>query len=277
MRHSQRSAGRRARHRRQRRKTIIGAVIIVVVALVVAGVVTLRVVLERGKVPISADTMCPISGPYAYTTILIDGTDTFNAIQLADLQRYFRQLKDEVQKHEQIAIYAPKEMSAANLLQPVLKICNPGDAKGVSGITANPKSIQRKYDRDFSNQIDLALGQGLAAQGSPTSPIMEMIQAVVIDGFPIESTAPKRLVIVSDMLQNSEYYSHYRDEISFDVLQRNPAFQHVTTNLTGVDVEILYIGRKRSEELQTNRHGLFWEAFIRHMNGNLRSITQVGG
>ena len=277
MRRSRRRIGRRARDRRQRKKSIIGAVIIVVVALVVAGIVSLRVMLERAKVPISADTMCPISGPYAYTTILIDGTDTFSAIQLADLQRYFRQLKDEVQKHGQIAIYAPKEMSAAKLLRPVLKICNPGDSKGVSGITANPESIQRKYDRNFSDQIDRALGEGLNAQGSPTSPIMEMIQAVVIDGFPIESTAPKRLVIVSDMLQNSDYYSHYRDEISFDVLRKNPAFQHVTTNLTGINVEILYIGRKGSENLQTNRHGLFWEAFIRHMNGNLRSATRIGG
>ena len=256
---------------------MVGAMIIVAVSLVAGGIIGLRIMVEKSRVPINAESMCPIAGPVAFTSILVDGTDTFSPVQVADLQRYFLEFKDSLYKHEQVAIYAPREMSSEQLLRPTLKICSPGDAKGVGGLTANPQAIQRKYERDFLAQIDKALGHSLDAQGSATSPIMEMIQAVVIDSFPIQTTAPKRLIIVSDMLQNSDYYSHYRDPISFDVLQENPEFQHVSSNLSGVDVEILYIGRKGAEELQTNRHGLFWEAFVRHMRGNLRSIRRIGG
>ena len=140
---SRKGAGKR----RRSRQTLIGAVIIAVVLLVVAGVLALRFSLERERIPVDANSMCPTDGPFAYTSILIDGTDTFSAIQIADLRRYFGQLKDNVQQHEQIAVYAPREMTSASLLQPLLKICNPGDADGVSGFTANPESIQRRYDR----------------------------------------------------------------------------------------------------------------------------------
>ena len=277
MRRNRTRATRGAKHRRQSKRALIGGVIIVVTILTIVGVVSVRLALERDKVEVNASTMCPIDGPRAYTTILIDGTDTFSAIQVADLQRYFNQLKGSVQKYEQIAVFAPREMTDESLLQPVLKLCNPGDAKGVSGITANPDAIQRKYEMDFADKIDTALGRGLDAQGADTSPILEMIQAVVIDSFPINSSAPKRLIIVSDMLQNSDYYSHYRDAISFEILKNGPNFQHVMTDLSGVNVEILYIGRRGSEHLQTNRHGVFWEAYVRFMNGNLRSIKRIGG
>ena len=190
-----------------------------------AGFVAISIWLQSGRVAVDGKTMCPLDGPSGYTVILIDATDEFSAIQKADLKRYFSDLKRDVPKHSQIAIFAPQEMSDEDFLSPELKICNPGDAKGISGMTANPVQIQRKYEVDFSDKIDNVLDHGLMSEGAPISPVMEMIQAVSVEAFPLNSSKPKRLIIVSDMLQNADWYSHYRDEVAFDVARENPRFQ----------------------------------------------------
>lgn len=232
---------------------------------------------QADRVAVNGVTMCPLSGPEGHTVILIDATDEFSAIQKADLKRYFSKLKSDVTQYSQIAIYAPQEMSDEDFLTPELKICNPGDAQGISGITANPKQIQKKYDVNFSDKIDDVLDNGLNSEGAAISPVMEMIQAVAVDGFPIESDKPKRLIIVSDMLQNADWYSHYRDKVDFDAAKTKSHFQHVYVDLSGVEVEILYIAREGYEHLQTNRHGMFWDAFFAYMNGNVKSIKRIGG
>jgi hypothetical protein len=245
--------------------------------VVVVGFVALRLSLTAGRVELDQATMCPTNGPVAYTIVLIDGTDEFSPVQKADLRRYFNELKDSVPKHSQIAIYAPQEMTQERLLTPALKICNPGDAEGVSGLAQNPAQIQRRYNKDFSEKLDSVLSQSLSSQGANMSPVMEMIQAVAIDALPVHSSKPKRLIIVSDMLQNMEWYSHYRDSIDFDTVRRNPNFQHVYVDLTGVDVDVLYVGRQGYEHLQTNGHGLFWDQYFQHMKGVLQSILRIGG
>ena len=106
---------------------------------------------QSGRVEVDRDTMCPRSGPGGHTVVLIDATDEFSAIQKADLKRYFSELKSNVPKYSQIAIYAPQEMSDEDFLSPELKICNPGDGQGISGITANPEQIKQRYKVNFSD------------------------------------------------------------------------------------------------------------------------------
>ena len=209
--------------------------------------------------------------------LLIGSTDKFGAIQKADLARYFQSLKDKVTKHSQISIYAPREMSEKNLLAATLKLCNPGDGNDVSGLTGNPRQIQLRYELEYSRQVDDVMAGGLSSQGIDSSPIMKMIQAVAVDSFPIGSDLPRRLVLISDMLQNEKWYSHYREEISLDYLLRKPEFQQVYVDLSSVNIEILYIGNQGSERLQTNRHGVFWEDYFQHMEGHLVSIVRIGG
>lgn len=221
--------------------------------------------------------MCPVDGPVAYTIVLIDATDEFSPIQKADLRRYFNELKDAVPKHSQIAIYAPQEMTQEKLLTPALKICNPGDAQGVSGLAQNPAQIQRRYEKDFLEKLDAVLGQSLSASGANSSPVMEMIQAVAVDALPVHSSEPKRLIVVSDMLQNTEWYSHYRDSMDFETVKKNSSFQHVYVDLTGVHIDVLYVGRVGYEHLQTNGHGIFWDQYFQYMNGVLQSISRIGG
>ena len=247
------------------------------VGVILGGFFMISFWVQSGRVEVDRDTMCPRSGPGGHTVVLIDATDEFSAIQKADLKRYFSELKSNVPKYSQIAIYAPQEMSDEDFLSPELKICNPGDGQGISGITANPEQIKQRYKVNFSDKIDDVLDNGLNSEGAPISPVMEMIQAVSVDAFPINGDTPKRLIIVSDMLQNTDWYSHYRDKVDFEVAKANPRFQHVYVDLTGVEVEILYIGREGYEHLQTNGHGMFWDAFFAYMKGNLVSISRIGG
>ena len=266
-----------ASERRRQTKNRIAAGIFVCIALLVAAFVAFRWTLTSNRVELVQDSMCPVDGPLSYTIVLIDGTDEFTPVQRAYLVKYFNRLKALIPKYGLIAIYAPQQMSDADFLTPELKICNPGSAEGVSGLTANPDQIQLRYEEKYAEKIDSVLSTGLAAAPASTSPVMEMIQAVSIDALPVSSSAPKRLVIVSDMLQNAPWYSHYRDSLEFDAAKNRSEFDHLFTDLSGVEIEVLYVRRHGFEHLQTNRHGLFWAEYFSHMGGALVSITSIGG
>ncbi len=142
MRRKPRRSRRTSRDLQQRKKLVVSWVLFGLIALVAGSFLYLR--LSDDRVPVDATTMCPVDGPLGYTAILIDGTDSFSEIQIANLKRYFSRLKESIDKHHQLAVYAPTEMSEKNLLRPLIKLCNPGYGEGVRGITENPQLIRRR-------------------------------------------------------------------------------------------------------------------------------------
>ena len=113
---------------------------------------------------------------------------------------------------------------------------------------------------------------------SDYSPIMEMIQAISIKGFPRERVNKrKRLLIVSDMLHHTEKYSLYCEEIDFAKFKTNPYFQHVRSDLSEVEAMILFLMRENYENLQTGELITFWEEYIESMGGRLSLVQRVDG
>ena len=268
-----------AQQRQQKLLLFAGIVGFTVLVGIVIGLFIYRQKMMSDFVYLDEQTLCPAqSGPNSYTAILIDGSDGFNAIQFSDLIRYLQSVKASIPTGGLVAVYAPRTLEQTELLKSVLKICNPGSAEEVSSWNRNPRQIRLRYEEGFSNKLDSALQDGLDAQGNDTSPIMEMIQAVAIDAFPANSESmPKKLVIISDMLHNTSDYSQYDERLEFNEVITRAFFSHVTADLRGVNVSILYIARRGSEKLQTRGHILFWENYFRTMGGNLTLVQRIGG
>ena len=242
-------SARRLRQRRKRRAgetaTRIGGI-----ALVATGIVAILALLWFRPKPIVRDpaTMCPEVGPARVTAVLIDSTDRIGRTSQADV---LGRLDDMIQRS------APDEMllayetlrsdqlvhtGLARLLPPRLQVCNPGDPDTTSPWTSNPELIRRRLDERFRQPLAAIFEQLVNGTPSSTSPIMETVQAISVDllaRLPYEQL-PKRVVLVSDLVQHSEYLSLYdSSQIDYDVFASSSGAAALRTNLTGVAVEIL--------------------------------------
>lgn len=195
------------------------------------------------------ETLCPRDlTPPLQTVILIDKTDPLTETHLVALAKIINSEKDRLPRHGHLQIVVlESELSMR------FSLCRPGDGNDANVWKENPERLQQAFEKRFAKPLNELLAQLTLGSAAPHSPIMEAIETVAI-GF--AATVPtKRLIVVSDMLQNTGTISHYHQD------QRAPGQKPSSiANLQGVAVEILYLQRDR--RLQDQAHHEFWKAYF---------------
>ena len=257
-----------------KRKTRERVAPIAVLALLVAVIGTMVVFLST-RPSVDPETFCPHDGNYARTAVLIDATDSLSATQAKAVREEVEDLRLKLALYEWVGVFV---LSEDNLLLPVPEIqkCNPGSEP--NPIYENPDVVRRRFEEEFRKPLDDAIGRLVkTTRPSPTSPILEMIRAVALDRNYV-STQPRRLIVVSDMLQNVSQYSHYRDRADFHSWRDTDyAREFLQVSLLGVDVEILYLRRldAPSGPLQTRGHVKFWEDYFSTIGATVTTLKPV--
>ena len=73
----------------------------------------------------------------------------------------------------------PKFPSGRNLL----RLCNPGDGRGLSEFNANPALAKKRWREKFREPLNYALGDGFQLQDTATSPILATLQGIALERF----------------------------------------------------------------------------------------------
>ena len=68
------------------------------------------------------DTLCPVDGPYGHTAFLIDRTDTYSKIQIAQIKKHLEQIQLNLPKYSELSIYDIKDNPASSSNAPPLTI-----------------------------------------------------------------------------------------------------------------------------------------------------------
>ncbi len=267
-----RISARQKRQARNRRKGIA----ILSVSFVALGAATAGYIyLKQSRSQLDPDTLCPTTGPTFTTAILIDSTDPLAAVQKDYVQKYFDEFSETIPRGALVSMYSASNYSEQQF-EPTARLCNPGDGSGASELTSNPQRLRQRWQdmfrEPFRNMVETDIERHSASQ----SPLLEMLKALSVDAFPLKDRSfPMQLIVVSDMLANTPQYSHYRNDVSFELLQEQAYFVHLFPNLRGVDVRVLYVGREGLEKIQTRRHAEFWAAYFRFVGANLKSIKRI--
>jgi len=217
--------------------------------------------------------LCPSeSGPGAFWAVVIDGTDSYNTIQWEDIRNHFEQIKSRVPRHGMLAVFTVSE-NPSEVLNPEFALCNPGSGENLSVLTDNPARAKRRWENDFEAPLD-SIFDALDREGTlRRSPIMETITAVkvVSDRY---TAGKRRMFIISDMMQHTERYSHYRGEMpSVRNLKSQPFYQNLMTDLSGWKVTIYYAWREGDplvNKVQGRRHLEFWSEYLNQV-ANLKA------
>lgn len=223
------------------------------------------------------DDLCPTT-PSSITVLLVDVTDPLTVAQRQDFQNQLARLRNAIPRYGKL-IVAKVDSTSDTLLDPVITRCNPGTAADASEWTGDPKGLEKLYREGFEEPLDQVF-EGLSrASGADRSPIFESVQSVALTELltPDAVDHPRKLVIVSDLLQNTEALSFYSGLPSSDALHASPAFRRVRSDLRDVDVEIWMLERSDAPRTQPRALVELWDRAITEQGGTVGRVYNVSG
>lgn len=187
-------------------------------------------------------TLCPLTGATGSLAVLLDMTDPVSGTQALALHAALDKAVLGSPRGTLVAIGRvsdqPDRMGAA------FALCRPMTGAEGGDLIRNSSQVDARFQEGFVKpyraEIDAMLDAGKAKQ----SPIMEGLQALLagVAGLPVAAGATRRVVIVSDLLQNSDAMSFYRRQ-DWQSFRDSPAYGRLARNLDGVDVTILRVPR----------------------------------
>jgi hypothetical protein len=251
---------RRSRQARNRQRSywLIASMSLLVVVAVIAGTLWWW---THQKPPLDANTLCPSSGPLGHQVLLIDTTDPLNDAQKAAFDLILTRLAEkETPPGYLVSVFVLGDQFKTDA-KPLVELCNPGDAQGHSQFTENLKQIQRRYRDRFLQPLFAQTAQMLRTEPAKESPILEMLQMVSLNAIAKRDVdGPRRLIVLSDLLQNSKPLSMYRDVPSYDDFAKSDYARKTRISFEGVEVEVWLLQNASGEKQK--RLSEFWQRYF---------------
>lgn len=161
--------------------------------------------LLRGQ-PRDQETLCPKTGPVGHTLILVDKSDPWSEVQAKRLKALVKQVGDELPTDRMLSIYVFNDVFEPGFPS-LVSLCNPG--KTASELIGNPRREYVKWVEKFGRPLDEALTVLTQPGKGNQSPIVEAIGDVASRRENRVPTGDRKILLVSDMLQNSNQFTMF--------------------------------------------------------------------
>ena len=277
------SSQRRPNRQDKRQSATRKAIGVLLVLCIIGGIVGYLYISVLADIrPLDPATFCPTDakGPNSVTAILLDRTDSFNPTQQAAIRDRLNDVKDHTSQYALLQVYTV-EPTQEKLLKPIFSMCNPGRGEGINKWTQNPHLMEERWQALFADPLQHSFDSILDGGDAQISPIMESIQSIVVTKLGSEEIVsqkiPRRLIIISDLIQYVPGYSQYRPLLDFKRFKTLPYYQNVRADLSGISIEAWYVRRQKTLVLQTKKHQDFWQNYISDQGGSFDKIWFVPG
>lgn len=259
------------------RGKIIGLVVMAVFALGIFGAIIGSACSPKPQ--FDKVTGCPMEkgviAPKGHTVVLVDETDSLTPIQADFFSAQMEQMVGEMKPGELLSVYAITG-DPAESRKPRIEVCKLRDGSDASRLTENEKKMRKQFDIHFKAPVEALVDTLTQKRASgAASPIMEAIQFVSVNSFKKRNVkGDRRLIIFSDMLQNTKAYSFYDAKPSIERFKQSAYAAQTKTYLPGVEVSLYYFATR--PELQTNDNVEFWKAYFKNAGARLDTVIPVG-
>ena len=268
----------RTRGRSARRKSWLAGGIAALTVLLAAGIGAAWWIAEGRRVAVDANTFCPTDRPPpTVVAVLIDGSDPLTPVQTRLLRQEITDLRARIPRYGALEIYRVGTTDTG-VREPMFRACNPGRPNEIEAWRESPLQARQRWQQGFVGPLERVLQEVVPDGSARRSPIIESLQSVAVTAFGSAQLdgAEKTLLIASDMLQHTDRLSHYRDVRTFDQLRAAPDYANLTADLTGVDVEILYIQRADAKQ-QGRSHTMFWQSYFADQGAVVARVLPLAG
>lgn len=178
-------------------------------AAVLTGILALSVTVWMFRpAELDAATLCPTSRPITgHTLVILDRSDKWNPAMGDTLTQLITAAQRETKQYQKFSIVSLDSKQSSH---PLFSICNPGPPTFLSDLYRGHRYTERDFADRFVGAAERVVDQVRAPDEANASPIVEYIHRWLgADDF--DHTVPnRRVILVSDMRQNSSLYSMYR-------------------------------------------------------------------
>ncbi len=252
---------------RRRSQTRRAAVILGVSAVAVLGVAALAV--ASRSPPLDPDSGCIIGQtvPREHTVVLVDQTDPLTSHQIAYVKALILAEYQRLRPYGELTVRGvradPDDAGAS------FSRCRLRRGAEVLGIASNPDMIEAAFRRTVGDALNGYLNGLHDVPSAPRSPIIEAVDSAADAADFGPTVKARRLVIVSDMAQNSREVSEYKGPGS-GLDPDAAARAELTRDLHGVAVRIHYVRRPELAAIQTSAQRDFWRAWFAGQGGEVK-------
>lgn len=223
---------------------------------------------------INTETLCPEkTGPEEGLVILLDLTDSIKQTQHSRLREILDRKIADTPPNTLIAVGAVKSDATGH--GTMFKLCKPLEGRKANEFYQNPKLVDKRYKENFLHPFNAMLKKLMASKSAQQSPIMESLQATLAEtpGF-LESTYPRRIIIVSDLIQHSATFSFYRRD-NWQKFEASPDYARLARNLDDVHIEIYRLPRP---EAKVNMPDVddFWVNYLEQSGVHSIRVSTIG-
>ena len=234
---------------------------------------------------------CPLSGPQAFTAIILDQSERYSANHIQAVKALFDQwlkgnftgLHKEFNEKAfstdaklELFVMKNSEINSIEGVKPVLSKCiglRPENVSTTQSIFVNSEFLSEDLEEIVAT-FDEEITQQMNSPNNPataTSPLMEMIVSVSNSSFlKNDASKPHYMIVVSDMIQESREFSHRRNSTDFKVWEES--FRHVRGDLKESKVQLIYLNRNDDKTTQNRKHVIFWEDFFDYLNARIVAV-----
>lgn len=250
---------RRSRQKKQRNQAILNFVLAgLAVAIIGFSFFALQ------PEPYDELTLCEISDELPpHTALIIDKTDEYSAQQAGLIAAIIRRTRDRLDIGERFTLF---ELDQYGQFDPrgEFSLCNPGRGDQVNALFQNPKRIEERFNEKFDRPLETILEDLVVPKEAPNSPVLEALARLgQTEAF--SNRAPeRRIVIISDMLQNSDAFTAYGgggsipDNMPDALTVADATMRRFGDSLDGVELEIRLIPRQRYVDMQRGALKDYW-------------------
>ena len=201
---------------------------------------------NEAHVEIDTASLCPTKGIAAQTIVLLDTTDALARVTQAEVINRLDELTASLPRGGLIDI---RVLDAdPDKTKSILTLCNPGSGSDIDPMIGNAELARKRWDTRFAGPVAAALSASVSGGAQDASPILSALQQIAADRLSTKAqkAVPSRIVVVSDMLENTQYYSHFRDGLALQTY-RNKAGQRYLTDLGGAEIDFWMVARDRPD------------------------------
>ncbi len=211
--------------------------------------------------PIDPESLCPTDQTVPHTVMLVDRTDRFTKDHIELFNKTVVRTRASLTIQERFSIFLI-DAEVAPAQTPVFSLCRPAGGKDAHWLYENPRLIQSRFEESFAEPLAEIVRTLKEPSEADTSPIMETIREIAALPEFSETVGRRRLIIVSDLLQNVTAYSQYRRSVSYEEFRALSYATTVETKLIGVRVDLVYLRNRKVARLQTPEHRALWVRYF---------------
>lgn len=224
-----------------------------------------------------AASLCPRKGPKGHVVLVVDRSDPLTFTQRKDFEVLFREVVIAgVPKGHLLSVYALAD-DFRTTAEPLVELCNPGDGSDASNVDANPQMLRKNFEEKYLKPLLARRDELVTDVPGKASPILEMIQLAAITGFGRRAVPEgRRLIVVSDFVQNTPELSMYKSGIpDYGTFRLSGYGKKVAADLRDVKVDLRMLVNK--PDLQNERLLKFWQEHVRSGGGRVVTYEPVKG